>query len=63
MIPSQQHTLVINICEAILFLQRPYFAKALHDRPDDPSLSTFGASYLAIVERFYVRRKQTFHQT
>ena len=58
MISSQQHTLAINICEAILFLQRPYFAKALHDRPDDPSLSKFGASYLAIVERCYVRCRQ-----
>ncbi|GFZ52287.1 hypothetical protein JCM24511_10060 [Saitozyma sp. JCM 24511] len=47
----QQFTLALNISETILFLHRPYFAKALHERLQDPTRSLYGPSYLAVVER------------
>lgn len=47
----QQHSLAVNISEAILFLQRPYFLKALHEDPIDPSRSQHGPAFLAVVER------------
>jgi hypothetical protein len=47
----QQYTLALNISENVLFLQRPYYVRALHERPLDPTLSTYGESYLAVVER------------
>ncbi|BEI84665.1 hypothetical protein CcaverHIS002_0500660 [Cutaneotrichosporon cavernicola] len=47
----QQFTLYLNISEAIIFLHRPYFARALHDEVPDPTLSVFGQSYLTVVER------------
>jgi hypothetical protein len=47
----QQHSLAVNISEAILFLQRPYFLKALHENPLDPSRSQYGAAFLAVIER------------
>jgi hypothetical protein len=47
----QQYTLALNISENVLFLQRPYYVRALHERPFDPTLSTYGESYLAVVER------------
>jgi hypothetical protein len=47
----QQHSLAVNISEAILFLQRPYFLKALHEDPIDPSRSQHGLAFLAVVER------------
>ncbi|WVR05530.1 hypothetical protein IAU60_002548 [Kwoniella sp. DSM 27419] len=50
----QQYTLAINISETILFLHRPYYARALHDQVQDPTKSQFGASYLAVVERCHV---------
>ena len=52
----QQCTLAINICETILFLHRPYYAKALHESVEDPTKSMFGASYLAVIERCNVSR-------
>lgn len=51
----QQFTLYLNISEAIIFLHRPYFARALHDTVPDPTLSVFGQSYLTVVERCNVR--------
>lgn len=48
---NQQFTLALNISETILFLHRPYFAKALHERLQDPTRSLYGPSYLAVVER------------
>jgi hypothetical protein len=47
----QQYTLALNISENVLFLQRPYYVRALHERPLDPTLSIYGESYLAVVER------------
>ncbi|ODN75930.1 hypothetical protein L202_05915 [Cryptococcus amylolentus CBS 6039] len=47
----QTYTLALNIAEAILFLQRPYFVMAMHDEPNDPTRSLYGHSYLAVVER------------
>lgn len=47
----QQFTLAMNISELIVFLNRPYFAQALHDSPGDPTRSRYGQSYLAVVER------------
>ena len=48
---SQQFTLALNITEAILFLQRPYFARALQEEPLDAMKSKYGQSFLAVVER------------
>jgi hypothetical protein len=47
----QQFTLAINISETVLFLHRPYFARALHARELDAARTEFGPSYLAVVER------------
>ncbi|KAL1410582.1 hypothetical protein Q8F55_004595 [Vanrija albida] len=47
----QQFTLALNVSESILFLQRPYFVKALQEAPQDPTRSIYGKSYLAVVER------------
>ncbi|ADV25110.1 hypothetical protein I305_05945 [Cryptococcus gattii E566] len=47
----KQFTLYIQISETILFLHRPYFAKALHERLSDPTRSVYGQSYLSVVER------------
>ncbi|WWC60056.1 uncharacterized protein I303_102619 [Kwoniella dejecticola CBS 10117] len=47
----QQFTIAMNISELIVFLMRPYFAQALHECPEDPTRSTYGQSYLAVVER------------
>ncbi|KIR39943.1 hypothetical protein I307_04958 [Cryptococcus deuterogattii 99/473] len=47
----QQFTLYVQISETILFLHRPYFAKALHERLSDPTRSVYGQSYLSVVER------------
>lgn len=47
----QQCTLAINVCETLLFLHRPYYAKALQEDVPDPSKSQFAVSYLAVVER------------
>jgi hypothetical protein len=47
----QQHTLALNVGEAIMFLQRPYFMKALHEDPVDPARSRYGRSYMTVIER------------
>ncbi|GMK58669.1 hypothetical protein CspeluHIS016_0601110 [Cutaneotrichosporon spelunceum] len=47
----QQFTLALNVSEAILFLQRPYFVRALQEAPQDPTRSAYAKSYLAVVER------------
>ncbi|KLT43595.1 hypothetical protein CC85DRAFT_301200 [Cutaneotrichosporon oleaginosum] len=47
----QQFTLALNVSEAILFLQRPYFVRALQEAPQDPTRSAHAKSYLAVVER------------
>lgn len=47
----QQFTLALNVSESILFLQRPYFVRALQEAPQDPTRSAYAKSYLAVVER------------
>ncbi|RSH94924.1 hypothetical protein EHS25_000008 [Saitozyma podzolica] len=47
----QQFTLAINLSECLIFLHRPYFARALHESPGDPTRSAFGQSYLVVMER------------
>ncbi|WRT69339.1 uncharacterized protein IL334_006323 [Kwoniella shivajii] len=47
----QQSTLAINLSETLLFLHRPYYAQALHDQSEEPTKSSFGPSFLAVVER------------
>ncbi|OCF32109.1 hypothetical protein I316_06265 [Kwoniella heveanensis BCC8398] len=47
----QQFTLAMNLSELIVFLERPYFAQALHASPSDPTRSQYGQSYLTVVER------------
>ncbi|WWC88880.1 uncharacterized protein L201_003795 [Kwoniella dendrophila CBS 6074] len=49
----QQCTLAINISETVLFLHRPFYARALNEA-EDPTRSTFGLSFLAVVERCHV---------
>lgn len=53
----QQFTLALNVCETVLFLHRPYFARALHARRTDPARTEFGPSYLAVVERSSVSQR------
>lgn len=55
----QQFTLALNVSESILFLQRPYFVKALQEAPQDPTRSIYGKSYLAVVERCNVGVSRT----
>ncbi|WWC87416.1 uncharacterized protein L201_002305 [Kwoniella dendrophila CBS 6074] len=47
----QQFTLALNVSEHVLFLHRPYFVMAMHDKPLDPTISVYGKSYLAVIER------------
>ncbi|KAK7222982.1 hypothetical protein V2G26_010985 [Clonostachys chloroleuca] len=47
----EQFTLAMHVSEAVLFLQRPYFVRAMNENPADPVLSKYGASFLAVVER------------
>ncbi|KAK6909911.1 hypothetical protein L486_00437 [Kwoniella mangroviensis CBS 10435] len=49
----QQCTLAINISEAVLFLHRPFYARAMYES-EDPTRSSFGLSFLAVVERCHV---------
>lgn len=48
---AQQFTLALNVSESFLFLHRPYFARALHERKPDPTQTEFGQSYLSVIER------------
>lgn len=47
----QQFTLYLNLTEAITFLHRPYFLRALHEDVPDPTQSIYGQSYLTVIER------------
>ncbi|WVQ84767.1 hypothetical protein IAT38_006924 [Cryptococcus sp. DSM 104549] len=47
----QQFTFAMNISEVMVFLHRPYYARALHSSVDDPTRSVYGQSYLTVVER------------
>ncbi|KAL1865142.1 hypothetical protein VTK73DRAFT_5467 [Phialemonium thermophilum] len=52
----QQMNLALNICETIINLHRPYYAKALYEDIDDPLKSEYAPSYLTVIERCSVRR-------
>lgn len=41
--------------EMVMFLLRPFFARALHECPENPSKSKYGEAFLAITERCVVR--------
>ena len=47
----QQFTLAMNVCESFVLLHRPYFARALHESPKDPTKSIYAQSYLCVIER------------
>ncbi|OCF40873.1 hypothetical protein I317_05323 [Kwoniella heveanensis CBS 569] len=47
----QQTSLALNISETIIFLHRPYFAKALYSDNRDRMRSVYAPSYLAVIER------------
>lgn len=51
LIPLQQNSLALNICETIIWLHRPYYAKALYVENDRREISMYGQSYLAVIER------------
>lgn len=53
----QQFTLSLNVAENFLFLQRPYFVKAIHENTGDPLQSPYGDAYLAVAERSSVSRR------
>lgn len=55
----QQFTIALNVSESLLFLHRPYFARALHERKADPTQTEFGQSYLCVVERCNVSQHIT----
>jgi hypothetical protein len=52
---TQRHVLALNIADAVLFLQRPYFTKALYEAPLNPCQSKYASSFLAVFERCLVR--------
>ena len=43
--------MALNICETIIWLHRPYYAKALYAENDSRQSSDYVASYLAVIER------------
>jgi hypothetical protein len=47
----QQHMLALNISEAVIFLQRPYFTRAICQSSSDSLLSKFSSSLIAVFER------------
>lgn len=51
---TQRHVLALNIADAVLFLQRPYFTKALYEAPLNPCQSKYASSFLAVFERCLV---------
>jgi len=47
----QQHMLALNISEAVIFLQRPYFTRAICQSSSDSLLSKYSSSLIAVFER------------
>lgn len=47
----QQFALSITISETMLFLNRPFYAKAFGEAQHDPSQSQYAQAYLVVVER------------
>lgn len=50
----QQMNLALNICETVINLHRPYYAKALYNHNHDPVESPYALSYLTVIERCVV---------
>lgn len=47
----EQHWLALIVSETIVNLNRPYFIKALVERPDDPTRTAYGQAFLSVLER------------
>lgn len=47
----EQHWLALIVSETIVNLNRPYFIKALVERPDDPTRTAHGQAFLSVLER------------
>ncbi|KAL4970486.1 fungal specific transcription factor domain-containing protein [Aspergillus stella-maris] len=47
----QQSNLALNICETIINLHRPYYAKALYEDIDDRLKSVYAPSFMTVIER------------
>jgi hypothetical protein len=47
----EQHWLALIVSETIVNLNRPYFIKALVEKPDDPSRTSYGQAFLSVLER------------
>jgi hypothetical protein len=60
----EQHWLALIVSETIVNLNRPYFIKALVERPDDPTRTAYGQAFLSVLERSNVGSlKQRFDQS
>ena len=51
----QQSNLALNLCETVINLHRPYYAKALYDDTDATDKSIYAPSFYAVIERCAVR--------
>jgi hypothetical protein len=47
----EQHWLALIVSETIVNLYRPYFIKALVERPTDPTRTIHGQAFLSVLER------------
>ncbi|CAK7207518.1 hypothetical protein SEUCBS139899_010328 [Sporothrix eucalyptigena] len=47
----QQSNLALNLCETVINLHRPYYAKALYDDTDAMDKSIYAPSFYAVIER------------
>lgn len=47
----EQHWLALIVSETIVNLYRPYFIKALVERPTDPTRTAHGQAFLSVLER------------
>ena len=47
----EQHWLALIVSETIVNLNRPYFIKALVERPEDPTRTAHGQAFLSVLER------------
>lgn len=48
---SQQHFLALNTCEILLYLLRPWFARAIKASPEDPGSSRYGEAFRTVLVR------------
>lgn len=47
----ERHWLALIVSETIVNLNRPYFIKALVERPDDPTRTAYAQAFLSVLER------------